>query len=241
MSIFGKTVQKAPTWTLGEKTIENVNELEILGNVFSNNLSSEPHVKKRTKACRVSMYSLTEIGCCYPGLSSDVKIHLWKTIGQPTLLYGLESMSISHNSLKSIESCQGSFVKKMLGFSNRSHHSNLLEAAHINKVENMITKNSISLWRKSFSCLSPLRYVCAYNLANFMLNSKLTDGTLVDRLVSKGLSPISLLFDDRKYIVNQSENENGIVDSLRYLIMSESLIKPYSDEHILATLLVKAF
>ena len=33
----------------------------------------------------------------------------------------------------------------------------------------------------------------------------------------------------------------GIVDSLKNLIMTENFIKPYSEEHILATLLVRAF
>ena len=35
--------------------------------------------------------------------------------------------------------------------------------------------------------------------------------------------------------------QDGVVDSLSYLVMQENFIKPYSEEHVLATLLLRAF
>jgi hypothetical protein len=89
----------SPKWTLDGQIIGNVNELEILGCIFDNTMTGNQHIEKRIQACRKSMFSLSEMGCCYPGLSSEVKVHLWKTIGQPTLLYGIDSMYVNQAKL----------------------------------------------------------------------------------------------------------------------------------------------
>jgi hypothetical protein len=72
-----------------------------------------------------------------------------------------------------------------------------------------------------------------------MLHGKLIPGTLVQRIVSYGLSPTELLFNKPNLLTNS--HDSGVVDSLRYLVMHEQFLKPYSDEYIIASLLVKAF
>ena len=241
MSVNSNLFVSEPKWTLGEKDIESVKHLEILGTIFSTNLSMEAHAQKRMKACRTAMYSMSEQGCCYPGLSSEVKVHLFKTIGQPTLLYGLEALPSNKGDFKSLNSCQASCVKRMLGFQQRTHHSNLLTAVNIQKVESMITRNTETLWRKAFQIDSALRSICALSLSNFIINAKLIPGSIVERLVTAGRSPMKLLLDLSYMPVRSTYSANGIVDSLKYLIMKEQFLKPYSDEYVLATLLVKAF
>jgi retron-type reverse transcriptase len=242
MMINGKLFKTAPQWLLGEQEIEIVNELEILGCCFDNKLSGNYHIEKRIQACRKAMYSLSEIGCCYPGLSSDVKTHLWKSIGQPTLLYGLDSMYINGANLKRLNTTQASFIKRILGFKQRTHHSHLLRAVRVNHIEDYIKRNTISLWRRTFMINSLLRSLCAFNLARYIIHGKLTPGTIVERIVSYGLSPIEILFSKTQLGNTVSHvSHDGVADSLRYLIMQEQFIKPYSSEHIIASLLVKAF
>ena len=82
--------------------------------------------------------------------------------------------------------------------------------------------------------------MCVNLLANFMCNGVLVDGSLLDRVFKTGSSPTHLMF----YKPARTESNfisDGVVDSLRYLTMHENFIKPYSDEHLLATLLTKAF
>ena len=124
------------SWALKQyRSLYNTEDsIEILGTVFSSSSSSNLHVNKRVQACRRAMYDLTPVGCCYPGLSTDVKAHFYKSIGLPSLLYGIEFTA---------------------------HRANNIH--------------------------------------------------------------------------------DGIVDSLRQLVYHENFVKPYSEEHILATLLVKAF
>ena len=69
----------------------------------------------------------------------------------------------------------------------------------------------------------------------------LIPGTLVSRVVKSSLSPIlpiNCVFNPSPREVVKSKC--GIVDSLTNLSMTEIFIKPYSEEHILATLLVRA-
>ena len=46
-----------PRWKLGGKLIQNVEEIEILGTVYSSNVSYTSNTEKRTRACRKSMYT----------------------------------------------------------------------------------------------------------------------------------------------------------------------------------------
>ena len=80
-----------PNWFLGTETIQKSDSIEIFGKVFSPSSSGNLHVNKRVQAYQRAMYGLTSVGCYYPGLSTDVKAHLYKTIGLPSLLYGIES------------------------------------------------------------------------------------------------------------------------------------------------------
>ena len=55
-----------------------------------------------------------------------------------------------------------------------------------------------------------------------------------------GISPSKLAFAYNK-VNTAKDSENGIVDSLRYLIHSENYVKPWSVEHLMVRLLTKAF
>ena len=75
-------------------------------------------------------------------------------------------------------------------------------------------------------------------MKEFYNGKGLTPGTIVQRVFSAGFSTIKSLFT-KQLNVNPEVNcpHGGVVDSLRYLICNENLMKPYSEEHVLATLL----
>ena len=72
---------------------------------------------------------------------------------------------------------------------------------------------------------------------------RLVPGTLLHRIVALNISPIACLFTKKRWSDKEMpyQIENGITDSLKYLVMHDHFIKPYGDEHVLATLLTKAF
>ena len=144
-----------PNWFLGTEIIQKFDSIEILGTMFSSSSSSNLHVNKRVKACRRAMYGLTSVSCCYPGLSTDVKAHLYKIIGLPSLLYGIESVSLNQTLMKSLECAQSNTVKNIMGFNKRSHHSNLLHAVRIDKVETSVIRGILSLWYRIYQVDNP--------------------------------------------------------------------------------------
>jgi hypothetical protein len=64
-------------WNLGEKDIVSSDSVDMLGVTFNSDMSSEAHVGQRISAANRRAFSLTSDGLCYPGLSSEVKSHLW--------------------------------------------------------------------------------------------------------------------------------------------------------------------
>ena len=59
-----------------------------------------------------------------------------------------------------------------------------------------------------------------------------------------GYDPLQIIFDKQVSTGperNLSEHDDGMIDSLKYLLNHEDYNKPWSEEHILATLLTKAF
>ena len=57
-----------------------------------------------------SYYSLRNFGFSYPGVNSDVKAYLWKSVCPPTLSYGCETINMNKSNIKNLETCQGNII-----------------------------------------------------------------------------------------------------------------------------------
>ena len=102
-----------------------------------------------------------------------------------------------------------------------------------------IKESSASLLKRIISTPSSVRDLNIHFLSMYIAKDKLIPGTLVHRLVSCGLSPTYCAFNN---IRKQTWcNSSGIVDSLRSLIMHTNFIKPYSEQHVLSSLLIRSF
>ena len=181
-----------PNWFLGTETIQNPILLKFLARC-SRPAHLVLHVNKRGQACRRAMYGLTSVGCCYPGLSTDVKAHLYKTIGLPSLLYGIESVLLNQTLMKSLECAQSNTVRNIMGFDKRSHHSNLLHAVRIDKVETSVIRGILSLWYRIYQVDNPARVLSKATLCDCINSRHLIPGTLIHRVVEAGFSPIKCL------------------------------------------------
>jgi len=230
-------------WKLGSTVIETVSTISVLGISYSADVKYDKHVGDRVNACRRSMYSLQQLGMSYPGLCTEVKVHLWKTMGLPSLLYGSEALGLGSHNVKALNKYQASCIKRCLGISDRSHHSNLLKAAGLSPVEDVISKRLLSLYHRVFNVQSPGHDLNMYYLSRYIANGECIKGTLLDSIINLGESPVRAALNLVKPSIscNDTVLDNGIVDSLHYLIHCENYIKPWSTEHILATMLTKAF
>ena len=238
MVIAGNCLAEEPKWFLNNVAIENVCKLEILGVHFSNVNGDKNHVENRTTKFRNSFYSLRDVGLAYPGCDSNVKAYLFKTMCQPVLTYGLDALSISKASLNNLETVQGNLVKQALGLNKHAKSTKLLQAFNVDKVEDKVRYNTASLLYRIFCVDSPVQELTKYFLSLYICDGILYTGTLIDRIVSYGLSPTYCMFNRFSM---PPKSECGLVDSLRVLLSHSNFIKPYSEEHVLSSLLTKAF
>jgi hypothetical protein len=136
---------------------------------------------------------LKDSGLSYPGTASDVKSYLWKTMCQPILLYGFDSVTPSATNLKSLESTQGTLLKKCLGFDKRSRTSPLLQALGVHKINDCLKFSNASLINRIMKVESPVKRLNAYLLSLYILKNQLIPNTLIHRIVMHGLSPTCFL------------------------------------------------
>jgi hypothetical protein len=237
---FGKNImKKQPTWHLDGGTICLSEDIDVLGVSFDNKMKFQKHVSNRNQSCRKSIYRLTSLGMSYPGLNSKVKSYLWKAVGSPTLLYGMESVFISKSNIKDIMTCEGNTIKRVMGLGKRSHHSKLCAALSIKQANQVIAEQTANFFYRIFQVDTPLMSLQSVLLSKYLKSRTVVKGTILDRLIKTGYKPLKLAFEKQEMVIKPMEN--GLIDSLKYLLFHENYSKPWSSEHMLVTLLTKAF
>ena len=180
--IIGKSpFTREPVWRLNYVSLRNVDTIEILGNVFNSKGNNTSHVDN-------------SLGMSYPGAAPEVQAHLYKSICQPVLTYGMECMSNSKDQFRRMESIQGRLIKQCLGLSKRSHNSAVLKALKIDKAQHIVNRNVLNLYHRIFKIDSPARSLMQCLLARYITYGTTVPGTLLDRVVSIGESPLKCVF-----------------------------------------------
>ena len=200
---------------LGSNKLEFVNNVEILGRVFSNNLSSQDHIDIRIRNSRRAMYS---IGLNNQALSPSVKAYLWRSIGTPSLMYAIGTCNISPANLKRLESFQGTIIKNSVYLGKRCHHSALLEALDIPSIKYHIFKQRVGLLKRVWNVITPYTKLVIELLALYIAKGIIVKGTLVGQLAESGISPLEAIFNSNLPYEGPSHDMNpGLVDSIRYV------------------------
>ena len=176
----------------------------------------------------------------YPGLASDAKAYIWNTMCRPVLLYGSDCIDICAPNMRKLETLQGNLLKQSLGLSKRSRSTHLLEALGVHKLNSTVIKNTVTFFSRIFKIDSPLQNLCNSFMSLYISSGIVVPGTLVGRILSWGLSPLNCAFNGNAMKRVRSV-ESGVTDSLRNLIMHEHFIKPYSEQHLLTSLLTRSF
>ena len=136
-------------------------------------------------------------------------------------------------------SLQGSLIKQCLGLYKSCHHTALLKALELDSVSDIITSRALGLFYQLFSVNSPARDLNCFLLAQYINNDTLIPGSLVQRIVSAGYSPVKAAFSRVK--PSPCVQYDGFLDSIKQIVYNEHFIKPYSIEHNMLLLLLKSF
>ena len=141
--------------------------------------------------------------------------------------------------MNGLESCQDILVKQAICLSKRSRSMALLEALKIKKINECVKNRTACLLNRIFSVESPVQSLASHFMSLFLSHNILVPNTLVNRIVAFNLSPVRSTFT--KYRSPVLNEDSGLIGLLRYLLMCENFIKPYSDEHVISVLLTKSF
>ena len=148
----------------------------------------------------------------------------------------MDSVTLTGADLQCLDSLQGSLIKNCLGLSKRSHHSNLLQALHLCSVGDVIKDRTLSLFYRIFLVDSPSRKMSIFLLSKYLENGVVFNGTMVDRIIQMEYSPITAAFNRPRNNMDLLYPRNGVVDTLNSLLFTDDYTKPWSAEHLLATL-----
>ena len=96
-------------------------------------------------------------GVCCDGVTPKTLSHIYKVGIQPILTYGCSAVNIDHKSVKCMDRVQGMLIKTALGLPKNHRNSPLLAALGIEKIEQLIKKQQLSLLRNSLISNSKAR------------------------------------------------------------------------------------
>ena len=125
-------------------------------------MNARTHIEKRICKARRSLYRYSSAGIHYPGLASSVKIHVWQTVGGPSLTYGMGCINVKRMLVGKLESTQGTAIKSLMGLSKRSHSTSLLSALNVPCIRDIIDRDTLSLARRIHTVPSPARTLNTY-------------------------------------------------------------------------------
>ena len=96
------------------------------------------------------------------------------------------------------------------------------------------------MYNRIFKVESPARQLMHHLLSRFIFYGKTVPGTLLDRVVSTGETPIKRAFNSQHVPKTSVTNNDGLVDSIKHFLFTDNFTKPYSHEHLLVHLLTTA-
>ena len=129
--------------------------MTYLGTTLSGNVTD--HIDTRIQSARRAYYGLQGAGVCCDGVAPKTLSHIYKVAIQPILTYGCSAINIAHRSVKSLEKTQGILLKAALGLPKNRRNSPLFAALGIEKIDQLIKRQQLTLLRNALQGNSKAR------------------------------------------------------------------------------------
>ena len=107
------------------------------------------------------------------------------------------------------------------------------------RVKDILKQKTVSLFKDICRVEGPASDICLELLKLYVTSGQCIPGTIIHRIVEYGESPVHCLF--KKMRVVPVYKEDGIVDTMKYILCHNNFIKPYSVEKDILRLLTRAF
>ena len=137
----------SPKWYINDCLLTSDNSVTYLGTTLTGNVTD--HIDSRIKSARRAYYGLQSAGVCCDGVASKPLSHIYKVEIQPILTYGCAAISKDNRSVKSLEKTQGVLLKRALSIPKNRRNSRLLAALGIEKIEQLVKRQQLTLLRNA--------------------------------------------------------------------------------------------
>lgn len=221
---FGKSLFNNRKWYLGGTCLNETDSIMYLGICLSNN--NKAHSNARIKATRRAFYALQSAGVFLKGIKPETLIHIFNTAIRPVLLYGLQSIYQNNASVIEIEKLQAKLLKAVLGLKVFCRNTPLLDAMRVQRIGMSNELQELLLFRSMILSNSRTQYFYNFLLSQHIKGTSSSHKSLVSRVLSTckkyDISLVNMMCDDtylrKRKIFNQYPQDDGVVDSLRFLV-----------------------
>ena len=134
-------------------------------------LEGSSHVDARIRRARGAFFGLTPVGMFNPRLSPADKVFLWRAVVSPALLFGCSLCFLRSGDIARLESWQATAIKAALRLPRTAHHSALLAALEVPRVQDIIRCALFSAFRDVFRGQHRLSRILISGLARAALNA----------------------------------------------------------------------
>ena len=125
------------------------NLITYLGTTLTSIVTTYRSYQHQNTSCKKAYYGLQSSGVCCDGVTPKTLCHIYKVGCQPILTYGCSAVNIDHKSVKCMDSVQAMLIKTALGLPKNCRNSSPLAALGIEKIEQLIKRQQLSLLRDS--------------------------------------------------------------------------------------------
>ena len=221
---FGRgLLASTPMWALSGQQLQVRQTTEHLGMVMDECLRADPHVAQRARRACAAFYGLTPLGIFTNRLTGPDKIFLWKTVVLPALLFGCETAPLCPSDIDRLNARQAALIKSALGLPRSAHHTALLLAAGVPRVDETLRGAVLRAFSGIFRSAHRLRHAYITALARLAVCPDELAGSFLSQVASLCYGDFSAVMSTAAGRVDQDlvrapVEENGLVDSIRLVL-----------------------
>ena len=184
-----------------------------------------PHVRQRVRRARGAFYGLTPVGILSKYLSALDKAFLWRTIVVPALISGCVVTPLRSADVDELETFQSRNIKAALGLPPFAHHSALMTALNVPRVQELLRSFILRGLAHLFHSEHRLRQIMIRGLAVLATTPSELEGSFLGLAHSLGNNTFQNTMDAASGsidvdLIREPTVSDGTVDTIRFLLDS---------------------
>jgi len=160
---FGEPTVPNQEFKIQNLIIEGTDKIEYLGIEINNKFDFDTPAREKFKKVEKSIFSLSYLGLTPTGVSPELKSFLYKTYCLSQFTYGLETTTLTPETLKILNIAQNNLVRQIIGLQRNCHMTDILNAIKILDINSLYLKSKLSFVntiKNNELCLGIFNHIC---------------------------------------------------------------------------------